>query len=142
MLKADVEFEWISAESLAADRVAEIEGAGGSVSDSGQYLPRADEARDYASAGFEPLTLIAGAVTASYLLKAIDKVWRNRGAGGGVVVDTRAGKLRVRQVPTMKSGQLIVIEASGSKVFEEGEATEAGALMKSVLETIGHRGEP
>jgi hypothetical protein len=129
-----IEFEWIVPESKKDAQVTAIEVAGGIVEDSGgAYRPAHDEARDYPAAGFEPLAMIVAAGSAVFVAQALVKMWRDRRTEGGIVVDTRGGKLRIRPVPTMPSGRLVIVEAGGTKIVDKEDENAGKALLSDVL---------
>jgi hypothetical protein len=126
--------EWILPESEKSEQVRAIELAGGDVEDSGgSYTPAADEWADYPAAGFEPLTMIAVAATVVYVVEALAKTWRERSVRGGTIIDARGDKLRVRRVPAMPNGQLVILETGKQQVFTREQANEGLALLKDLL---------
>jgi hypothetical protein len=129
-----IELEWILPESEKAAQVRAIELAGGDVEVSGgSYRPRPDELADYPAAGLEPLTLITVAATTVFVVQALTKVWRDRNIRGGIVVDTRGGKLRIRRVPAMLNGQLVVVEDGSTQVFNREQENDGKALLQDLL---------
>jgi len=132
-----VAFEWIVPESQSDAQVVAIEVAGGTVEDSNAtFKPSADEAPDYAAAGFEPFTMIVAVASVTFVVQAVTKMWRDRNVKGGVVVDARSDKLRVRVVPTLPNGRLVVVEESGTKVVDHENENEGKTLLADVLGTF------
>jgi len=129
-----IQFEWILPESQQHAQVIAIEVAGGAVEESGSaYYPTASEMSDYAAAGFEPLTIIIGAASAVFVGQALAKMWRDRGVKGGIVIDTTGPKLRIRPVPTMPGGRLVIVESGGTKVVDKQDVNEGSALLSDIL---------
>jgi hypothetical protein len=133
-----VEFEWVVPESQRDAQVTAIEVAGGIVEDSGEtYQPTSEEAADYLAAGLEPLTMIVAAGSVVFVAEALMKMWRNRHAQGGMVVDTRGGKLRVRPVPSLPSGRLVIVDAAGTRVVDREEENAGRQLLSDVVAGFG-----
>jgi hypothetical protein len=120
--------------------VTRIEVEGGTVEDSGAvYVPTADEADDYQRANFEPLLMITAAASIAFVAQAIARTWRDRDVRGGVVVDARGDKLRIRPVPAMPTGRLVIIDASGTRIFDKDEENAGKALLSDVLARFGRK---
>jgi hypothetical protein len=129
-----IEFEWIVPESQRDSRVAAIEVSGGTVESSGDtYQPTSEEVGDYLTAGFEPLTMIVAVGSVVFVAQALTKMWRDRHVTGGVVIDTRGGKLRVRPVDGLPPGRLVVVAKTGTKIFDKEEENAGKALLSDVL---------
>jgi hypothetical protein len=132
-----IEFEWIVPESEKDALVTAIEVAGGTVDDSGSvYRPTGDEEGDYLAAGFEPLTMIVAAASVVFVVQAVMKLWRDRRAQGGVIVDTRGDKLRIRPVPTLPS-VLVVVDTAGTKIVDKQDENVGKDLLLGVLAKLG-----
>ena len=133
-----VEFEWIVPESQRDAQVTAIEVAGGTVEASrAVYRPAAEEVGDYGAAGFEPLTMIVAVGSIAFVVEALAKAWRDRRAQGGVIVDARGGKLRIRPVANLPSGRLVVMDESGTRVFDRKDENASRALLTDVLARLG-----
>jgi hypothetical protein len=92
-----VAFEWVLYESGLDEQVRAIEVSGGTVEDSGMpFRPRPDEAGDYQTAGFEPLTMIAATASVVYLAESVQKLIKNRKTVS-TLIDVRKG-IRIRPV--------------------------------------------
>jgi hypothetical protein len=141
---ADISIEWVVPESLLAEHVAALEVGGGVVAESGDiFRPRPDEAADYATAGFEPLTFLVATAPIVILLQTILRMIRDRRVGGGTVIDVRGGKVRIRPVATMPSGRLILIQESATTVHEKAEEDLGKALTELLQKVAGlPRGSP
>jgi hypothetical protein len=127
-------FEWILPESQKDAQVTAIEVAGGTVEESGSaYYPTADEMRDYSAAGFEPLMIIIAEASALFIVQAVIKMWRDRRVQGGLIIDTRGEKMRIRPVPTMPSGRLIIVDSGGTKIVDKEEENAGATLLKDIL---------
>jgi hypothetical protein len=140
MSERPISFELIVPESQRDAQVRAIEVAGGTVEDSGGiYTPVGDEARDYPEARFEPLTMIVAVGAAVFVLQAVVKMWRDRHVQGGIVVDTRGDSLRIRPVSTLPTGRLVLVESSGTRIFDKDEENAGKALLSDVLSRLpGH----
>jgi hypothetical protein len=135
-----IELEWILPESEKDAQVRAFELAGADVEDSGGvYRPRPDELADYPAAGFEPMTMIAVAASAVFVIESLTKLWRDRSLRGATIVDTRGGKVRVRRVPSMPHGQLVLVEDGGSQIFNREQANDGAALLRDILPKFGKK---
>ena len=135
-----IELEWILPESEKDAQVRAFELAGGDVEDSGgAYRPKPDELADYPAAGFEPMTLITVAASVVFVVESLTKLWRDRTVRGATIVDTRGGKIRVRRVPSMPHGQLVVVQEGGSQVFNREQANDGSALLREILPKFGKK---
>ena len=133
-----IEFEWIVPESQNLKQVNAIEAGGGTVVESGNtYQPTGEEAGDYSAAGFEPLTVIVGAASAVYIAQAVTKMWRDRGVKGGVIVDTRSKKLRVRPVPSLPTGRLVLVDDTDTRVLDKEDENSGQSVLLDVLAKFG-----
>jgi hypothetical protein len=142
-MSGEIEFEWILQESERDARIAAIESAGGTVDDSGSvFVPRPDEAHEYAAAGFEPLLVIVGVSSIVFLVQTLAKAVRNAGAVGGTVIDVRGDRVRIRSVPRMTAGRLIIIDQEGQRAIDEASDGAAQALLSQVLAVVSRRGAP
>jgi hypothetical protein len=132
-----VQLEWILPESEKETLVEEIELAGGSVEDrGGTYQPNAEEAPDYAAAGFEPLTIITATAAAVFVIQALAKVWRDRNVSGGTIVDTRGGKVRARRVPAMETGRMVIVTDKGTRIVDRKDQNEGKALLTDIISSL------
>ena len=135
-----IQFEWILPESQQGTLVIAIETAGGKVEESGSaYYPTANEMSDYAAAGFEPFTMIVGAASAVFVCEALAKMWRDRGVKGGIVIDTTGPKLRIRPIPTMPNGRIVIVESDGTKVVDKQDVNAGSALLSDILAKLAKR---
>jgi hypothetical protein len=133
-----IRFEWVVPESKARDHLEEIEVDGGDVEASGEkFQPRPDEAGDYTAAGFEPLTMIVAAASVVFVAQAIHRMLRDNLVRGGTFVDTRGGKLRIRPVPAMPTGRLVIAQDSGVSIFDKDEENAGKQLLSEVLGRFG-----
>src|SRR5262245_1841764 len=139
MSEQTIDLEWILPESEKDPLVRATEMAGGTVDDSGgPYRPGPDEAGDYAGAGFEPMTMIAIAATAVYVIQALVKTWRDRNVRGSMIVDARQGKLRVRRIPSGINGQMMVLQDDGKpQVFNRDQENDGKGLLEDLIPKIG-----
>lgn len=134
----NVTLEWVLPESCLDGQVRAIEVSGGTVEDSGTpFRPRPEEAGDYQAAGFEPLTIIAATASVVFLAQAIQKLIRDHPVRGATIVDVRDGKLRIRPVPSMPSGRLVVVQDSGVQVFDKQDQDTGRKLLTEVLSQFG-----
>ena len=132
-----IQLEWILPASEKDELVEAIELDGGSVEDrGGTYRPTAEEAPDYAAAGFEPLTIITATAAAVFVIQALAKVWRDRNVSGGTIVDTRGGKLRARRVPAMETGRMVIVTDTGTRVVDRKDQNEGKALLTEIVSSL------
>ena len=131
-------FEWVLPEADRDARVEAIEVSGGFVIDGrAVFAPEGDEARDYPSANFEPLMMITASASIVFVVQAIAKTWRERQVAGGTVVDARKGRVRIRPVPAMPPGRLVVVDDKGTHVFDKDDETAGKALLSELLAKVG-----
>jgi len=136
-----IELEWVVPESQRDARVTAIEVAGGTVEDSGTvFQPTGEEAGDYTTAGFEPLTMIVAVSSVVFVAQSLTKLWRDRHVQGGLVLDTRGDKLRIRPVPNLPTGRLVVVEDSGTTVVDHEDESTGRALLADALARFGGSG--
>jgi hypothetical protein len=137
MNKQPIQLEWILPESEKVDLVEAIELDGGSVEDSGRvYQPTAEEAPDYAAAGFEPLTIITATAAAVFVIQALAKIWRDRNVSGGTIVNARGGRLVVRRVPAMETGRMVIVTESGTRIVDRKDQNEGKALLTDLVSNL------
>jgi hypothetical protein len=132
-----IQLDWVLPESEKNDLVEAVELEGGAAEDRGVYQPTKEEASDYAAAGFEPLTVITISAAAVFVIQALAKVWRDRNVSGGTIFDTRGGKLRVRRVPAMETGRMVIVSDKGTRVFDRKDQNEGKALLTEILSGLG-----
>lgn len=115
----------------------DVELAGGEIEDSNiPYEPESGEQQDYPETAFEPMLVIAGISAASYLVKEISKVWKDRKERGGVVVDARKDRIRIRKVPSMQAGTVIVLRNNRTSRFGPEKAEEGMKDLADVLSKL------
>ncbi|MEF8733646.1 MAG: hypothetical protein V5B40_17570 [Candidatus Accumulibacter meliphilus] len=131
---ADIAFEWVVSESQLSEQVTAIEVDGGTVEDSGvPFRPGPGEEADYQAANFEPLTVIVAVASIAFIAQVVHKMMRDHNVRGGTIVDTRSGKLRIRPVPTMATGRLVIVENAGTTIFDKDEANAGQKLLSEIL---------
>jgi len=137
MNKETIQLEWILPESEKDDLVEAIELDGGSVEDSGRvYQPTAEEASDYAAAGFEPLTMITATAAAVFVIQALAKIWQDRNVSGGTIVDARSGRLVARRVPAMETGRMVIVTEKGTRVLDRKDQNEGKSLLTDLVSRL------
>jgi hypothetical protein len=134
MSQPKIEFEWILPESEKDALIRAIEMQGGEVDDRGLHIPMPGEQADHPEAGLDPMTVIAIASAAVYVVQSLVKTWRDRNIRGSTYVDARGGKLRIRRVPSGPNGQVVIFNEGGqAHVFERSQENEGRAMLQDVL---------
>ncbi len=126
--------ELVTEESRARESLAAIEASGGTVHGAARpWDVPADLIEDYSDAQFEPLTIVAAAVSAAFLIKRISDVWLDHNRPGGQVVDARRGKLVVRVAPHLERGTLVVLTDQGKEVYSPDRSDAAAAVLEKLF---------
>jgi hypothetical protein len=129
-----IEFELVLGEGELAEESQAIENAGGVLREPAcPYEPDADEIDDLADSQFEPLMMIAASLAAGYLVKTVSSVWLDHKRSGGQVVDARGAPVRIKRVPYVDRGKLVIITENGTQVFSANERVEGEKVLASVL---------
>jgi hypothetical protein len=130
----EIEFDWIVEESKIDEEANTLKKNNIKVTKARiPYEPQPDEVDDYADASFEPMLMITGVATAVFLIQQIIRMWKDRSKSGGVVIDARKNKLRVRKVPSLNTGELVVISTSGTSVHKSNDENGGLTELKKVL---------
>ena len=129
-----IDFELVVGEGELAEELDAIKSAGGAVREpASQYEPETDEIDDLADSQFEPLMLIAASLAAGYLVKTVSSVWLDHKRPGGQVVDARGTPVRIKRVPYVERGKLVIITENDTQVFSANESVEGEKVLASVL---------
>jgi hypothetical protein len=108
---------------------------GGQVESVRSYTPRPEELDDYADGQFEPLMVVAVAVSLGYLIRTISNVWLDHTHPGGTIVDTRDGCFETKFAPHIERGKLVVISDDGVQEFESSQKDEGASLLRALADS-------
>ncbi len=132
-----VSVEFVTEESVVPDYLSEIEQGGWQLEGQAEpYDIPADLLDDYGDAQFEPLMVIAAAVSIGFLLKRISDMWMDHTRLGGQVVDVRGEKIICRWAPYLDRGKLVLVTEEGARVFEKQDHDEALRVLQEMA--VGH----
>jgi len=129
-----VAFTWAVPASRSTEARKALSDAGATLDDRDRpFEPPPDEARDYAQAGFEPLTVIAGAMGLVLLAERVADFIRSE-RDDGLIIDARSRTetLDVRTHPRLKGGRAMVVTDDGAEMFDtSSELASAITALRS-----------
>ena len=70
---------------------------------------------------------------------ASDRLEHSLGSRGGIVVDARGGKLRIRRVPSMANGRMVVLQDGETQVFDREQENDGKALLQDLMPKFGKK---
>ena len=103
--------------------------------DTHRYRPTGEELDWFGDSNLEPLTIISVCVGITYLVSALFNVWNDVKHPFGYVLDTRAGQLKIKQLPG-KQHTLIHIHDAGREVHNVANSAQGEALLKQLIESV------
>lgn len=124
-------FEWIVPESDRFAAIRAIEEAGGLIEESDR--PMDEDSEEDSAAGFEPLLIIVAVMAAVRIVRQLQRLWDDLKRRGGVIVDVRGGKVRVRVVESLDRDMTIVVSEGGTSVHRPADGASLGRLVRAVL---------
>jgi hypothetical protein len=124
-------FEWVVPESERFAAIRAIEEAGGSVEESDR--PMDEDSEDDSAAGFEPLLIIVAVMAVIRIVRQLQRLWDDLKRKGGVIVDVRGGKVRVRVVESLDREMTIVVSDGGTSVHRPADGASLGRLVRAAL---------
>jgi hypothetical protein len=127
----NVPVEWILGETEAREAVKQLTSEGIDRVSTEPYRPNADEIDDYGDSAFEPLTLLTFVIAAGIAGTLGTALFNRVKHPGGLIVDTRSGKLRIRPDPRLAQGLCVVVSDTGVEQIK-GEALEAKLLTLGI----------
>jgi hypothetical protein len=130
-------YEQIIRESQKQRAVQEIFQAGVSAFVEGEYKPSESDSLPPEDSSFDPLIVIACVVSAPFLVRQVNSLWRDFKEPGGEVLDARNGKLQRYRLPSLDRGTLVILTDEGKAVYRLNQGEEAMAALKTVLDKLG-----
>lgn len=103
----------------------------------GEYEPSEDDPFPPEDSSFDPLIIIACVVSAPFLARQVNSLWRDVKEPGGEVLDARSGKLRRYRLPSLDRGTLVILTDEGRAVYRLDQSEEAMAALKAALDKLG-----
>ena len=67
------------------------------------------------------MLIITGVAVAVFLVRQIIRIWKDRNKKGGIVIDARRNKVKVRQVPSLNTGEMVIHSSSGTSVHKSDD---------------------
>jgi hypothetical protein len=130
----EISLEWVVDESAVSDVVASVEEKGGRILASPEpFEPSEDDLYDMADSAFEPMMVVAVALSVGALIKVISEVTLAHKYPGGDVIDIRGGTLKRRSVPSLDKGSLVVVMETGTEKFSPAKRADGLALLEKAL---------
>lgn len=130
-------YEQIIRESQKQRVVQEIFQVGVSAFVEGEYKPSESDSFPPEDSSFDPLIVIACVVSAPFLVRQVNSLWRDVKEPGGEVLDARNGKLRRYRLPSLDRGTLVILTDEGKAVYRLDQGEEAMAALKTALDKLG-----
>jgi len=129
-----VDFELIVEEGDLAEATEEIERMGGEIrSPATPYEPDPDELDDLGDSQFDPLMLIPATLALGYLVKTISGVWLDHAKGGGQLVDARSSPVKLKRLPYVDRGKLVVVTDDGVETYGPEQRDEGEKVLAQVF---------
>ena len=130
----EIRFEWVVKESLVPKALETVENQSGRVLDDTTFFePSADEIDYLGDSAFEPMMVIAVALSIGALIKVIsDTVLEHKYPGGELYV-LRKGKLKHFRVPSLEKGTIVIITEKGTERFSPAKRADGLAVLEKAL---------
>ena len=117
-----ISFEWIMFSSEVEHELNPLVKSGASIEKNESYTPtEPDEIEEFAHAAFEPLMILAGSVAVAFIIERVVFAAKSY-KGGGAVVDTRKGKIRVTPTHDFDPGTIILVKPNEEVEIHRPEA--------------------
>lgn len=135
-----IKVELVLAEGEVVNEQKSIEEAGGQITSvASQYEPEPDELDDLGDSQFDPFVLISASLALGYLVKAISDVWQDHQRPGGQIVDASRRPVRVKRMPYVERGKLVIITKEGTQVLSTKERAAGEKLLAELLAKYAQR---
>lgn len=110
MAEEMIAVDFVVPETQRRELLRDIEQDGGVVESSSElYVPGAGDPPLDSNSRFEPLIIISGVVSATYLLRQCARTWHDFRDTGGTIIDFRNGKVRVYELDSADRGTIVVM---------------------------------
>jgi hypothetical protein len=134
MSRPDIEFQWIVPEGDRFEIIRLIEASGGSIQMSGEeYIPPPDDPLNAADSSFEPTIVIVTFMAGPQALLTLQRLWLNMRNRGGMIIDARGKDVRVRSLPSLDRGTIVLVTNEGSEVHRPGTAEAVAEIAAKHL---------
>jgi hypothetical protein len=97
------------------------------------WEPNGEELDDYPEPAFEPLVIIACALSAGALLQVLADIGERFRYPGGELFDLRKGKFKRRPLPRQEKGALVFLTDKGVVKFPPEKRTDGLAYLTKAL---------
>jgi len=115
-----VHFKWIAFASEAPALQTALADGGANLEPPTPYKPSGEELDEFAHAGFEPLTLLAGAVAIGFLIdRAVIAIKDLK--HGGLVVEQTADGLKLHETSALPRGVALFVGPNGTERFDSSK---------------------
>jgi hypothetical protein len=128
-----VEVEIVTEEAIAFEEIGRIRSAGGIVREQKVWTVPPELIDDYGDAQFEPMIIIAAALSIGFIVRRITETIEDLKRPGGQVIDTTHGRLEIRSAPHLDRGTLVLITDKGPVVYSAPRTDEAVTAITSIL---------
>lgn len=130
----EIRFEWLVAEEAVPAAVTALEGAGGRLlGQPAPYEPSEEDLEDLADPAFDPITVVAVALSLGALARVISDIVLAHQHPGGDLFDLRDGKLRHWVVPRLERGTLVIVTKTGIRRFPPAKRADGLAVLDQAL---------
>lgn len=130
----EIQLELVVDESMVPEVQASIKGKGGRIlANPEPFEPSEDDLYDMGDSAFEPMMVVAVALSVGTLIKVISDVILKHKYPGGEMIDIRGGKLKRWSVPSLDKGAIVVVTEDGTKKFPPAKRTDGLAFLEKAL---------
>lgn len=134
----NVTVEFVTQESDIPEYITAVNDSGGQITENEKPwdIPP-DLLDDYADAQFEPMMVVAVAVSVGFLIKRISDVWLDHKRAGGQIVDTRDKDISVRWASHLERGTLVLVSNDDTRVYKPDNRDEALNVLEKMAVAHG-----
>lgn len=130
----EIQLGLVVGESEVREVQASVKGKGGRIIDNPEpFEPSGDDLYDMGDAAFEPMMVVAVALSVGSLIKVISEVILAHKYPGGEVIDIRDGKLKRHSVPSLDKGSFVVITEDSTKKFPPDKRADGLTFLEKAL---------
>ena len=133
-----VTVEFVTQESDITEYITAVNDSGGQITEGEKPwdIPP-DLLDDYADAQFEPMMVVAVAVSVGFLIKRVSDVWLDHKRAGGQIVDTRGKDISVRWASHLERGTLVLVSNDDTRVYKPDNRDEALNVLEKMAVAHG-----
>ncbi|MCX6305818.1 MAG: hypothetical protein NT040_12715 [Bacteroidetes bacterium] len=133
MKENSVKFKWVSRRSEVKKCQDEFTANGAKVEgETTKFDPPVNEKQDYAQSSFDPLLVIFGIASLTFLVQKIISTVREL-KHPGYIIDARGDELIFREQPSLKGGSYLVFQKDGTvSKFDMTNSLNADDLVKLI----------